>query len=682
MNVTTLPKIGLTALLISQFSFAQDSLKPLTVVGSTDDESGFDTDDLELLQIVKTKNLLGQAPGFSSVASDSAGYGDFIGVRGTGNTAFFGPAGVGMMVDDVPFSDVFTYATDFYDLASLQLHRGPQGAYFGQNGAAGMLELRTLGLEDGAPNQFSISGGSDNELGLRLRYSQKVSDTLGVSFQTYYNERDGYIDNNLLGTDVDGRSRFGFLGNVYLTPSSDTQMKVRFLYERVADGGQRLSPLPFVLNPLAGPNPIPNPSYTGSPFSVNSNILGETNIDRYQLSLHYNRDLGWASLQSITAFQRWDLGPQTVDLDFSPLDIADSSIGQAQNYWTQEFRLGSSDDSAFSWNSGIFLSYKEDDGSATRGLPIDQFNPFAGQFFETTNFDREEKTFAIYGNATWALNDQVDLTAGARLQYVDTEMTRAKDILGLGTVRALTGSTSDWYFSPTLGLSYDVSDEVTVFARSSIGIKPAGFTAYTDNPTTFAFEDETAWENEIGVRHELNNVAFELRGYHKQIDDYQLNRSVSGTTDFIIVNADEVEALGIEAEFTWQPIEQLSFYATAGWNETTFDGGVTDGNQVPFVPDFTASLGFDYNFGNGFFIAGSARFVGDTFHDENETAAFSQGSYNVIDAQIGYETDGWSLVLYGRNILDEDYYSFVNQSIFAGTPGDPTVVGVRYERRF
>ena len=89
-----------------------------------------------------------------------------------------------------------------------------------------------------------------------------------------------------------------------------------------------------------------------------------------------------------------------------------------------------------------------------------------------------------------------------------------------------------------------------------------------------------------------------------------------------------------------------------------------------------------HNFGNGFFIAGAARFVGDTFYDENEAGAFSQGSYNVVDAQIGYKTDDWSLVLYGRNILDEDYYTFINQSIFAGTPGDPNVVGVRYERRF
>lgn len=661
--------IGLSALLFTQGSLAQETLQPLTVIGSSDQSEGFNADDLKLLQIVKTKDLLGQAPGVSSVASGAAGYGDVVGVRGTGNTSFFGPAGVGMMIDDVPLSDVFTYPTDFYDLSSLHLHRGPQGAYFGQNGAAGMLELRTIGLKDRAPNQFSISAGKYNELGLRLRYAEQLNDSIGLSFQSYYNERDGFIKHALTGDDVDERKRFGVLGNVYLTPSDDTEMKVRFLYEQVRDGGVQLSPIPI------------SQGYFGSPFAVGSNVAGETNFDRLQLSFHYERDLGWAALQSITSFQRWDLGPQIVDLDFSPFDVADSTIAQAQNYWTQEFRLGT-DSGPFSWNTGAFFSFKNDDGVATRGIPLNPFNPLAGQFFETTRFDREEMTVAIYGNTTWALNSQVDLTAGARLQYVDTDMVRTKDINGVSTNNDLTGSSSDWYFAPTLGMNYEVSDAVSFFARSSIGIKPAGYTAYTDDVLDFSFRDESAWENEIGMRHEFTQGSLELRGYHKQIDDYQLNRSVVNTTNFIVANAGEVDALGVEVEVAYQPINRLSLYATAGWNETIFNQGMTDGNQVPFMPDFTASVGFDCQIGNGYFLAASARFVGDTFYDENESAFFQQSSYRVIDAQVGYKSEDWSLVLYGRNIFDEEYYSFVNSQIFAGSPGDPTVVGVRYERRF
>lgn len=668
MKLTPFCSLCLTALLFSHL-YAQNTLEPLTVTGSNS-ESDFNTDDLELLQITKTSHLLGQAPGFSNIASGAAGYGDFIGVRGTGNTSFFGPAGVAMMVDDVPYSDAFTYSTDFFDLSSLDLHRGPQGAYFGRNGAGGLLEYRTLGLNDEASNQYSISGGDYNSIGLRLRYGKRESDTLGYTFQTYFNERDGFINNPLTGQDLDSRKALGFLGTLQLNPAADTEMRLRFMMERVRDGAARLSPLAV------------NPAYAGSPYSATSDLAGQNELDRYQFSFHHDRDFGGVDFQSITSFQFWELGPQSVDLDFSPFPIASSTIDQDQNYFTQEFRLRS-EEGLVAWNTGAFFSYKDGSGSAIRSFPLDPANPIASQIQQTTNFDREEKVFALYGNASWQASNQLTLRAGARLQYTDNEMARSK--IGSFFPANFSGSDDAWHLSPTLSTDYAVNDSVYFFARSSIGIKPGGFTAFSDNPGTFSFGDEAAWENEIGVRYESDtNISFELRGYNKQIEDYQLNQIVPNSTDFIIINAEEVRALGLEAEANYQPLDQLFLYATAGWNETTFEEGTTGtlGSQVPFVPDFTASVGFDYDFGNGFFMGASARFVGDTFYDNSENPLFAQSSYNVLDAQFGYQTEDWSLVLYGRNILDEDYYTFVNSQIFAGAPADPGVVGVRYERRF
>ena len=57
-----------------------------------------------------------------------------------------------------------------------------------------------------------------------------------------------------------------------------------------------------------------------------------------------------------------------------------------------------------------------------------------------------------------------------------------------------------------------------------------------------------------------------LRSYFKQIDDYQLNQSIPMTTDFIIANADRVEALGVEGEVFWKPVSGLTVQASAGWN--------------------------------------------------------------------------------------------------------------------
>ena len=61
---------------------------------------------------------------------------------------------------------------------------------------------------------------------------------------------------------------------------------------------------------------------------------------------------------------------------------------------------------------------------------------------------------------------------------------------------------------------------------------------------------------------------------------------------------------------------------------------------------------------------------------------FRQGGYEVFDAQIGYRSERYTVVIYGENIGDELYYSFINPQIFAGTPGDPESYGVRVSARF
>ena len=103
----------LSALLMGGFLNAQDLLKPLVVEGDAVGNISVETLDAERLN-----ELLGYLPGFASVASDSAGYGDVIGMRGSTNTLFFGGAGVAMVVDDVPYGDVFGYSTEFFDLES------------------------------------------------------------------------------------------------------------------------------------------------------------------------------------------------------------------------------------------------------------------------------------------------------------------------------------------------------------------------------------------------------------------------------------------------------------------------------------------------------------------------------------------------------------------------------------
>jgi iron complex outermembrane receptor protein len=331
---------------------------------------------------------------------------------------------------------------------------------------------------------------------------------------------------------------------------------------------------------------------------------------------------------------------------------------------------------------------KDNQGLSNRFFPIGN-NISANQF---TSFDIDEESVALFGNVQWDAVEDLTIEVGGRLESVENSISRSKTDPGGGFIPlppAFAGESNGVYFSPSLGANYVVTSETSVFARTSLSYKPQGFTAYSDNPATTEFDEEQSLETEIGVRYQSSDQSMggELRGYFKQIDDYQLNQSVP-VTDFIIVNADRVEALGVEGEVFWKPVSGLTVQASAGWNQIEFKehtgaaGADLSGNDVPFLPEFTAGMVVRYDFENGFFAQTGLRAVGATFFDETNNSDYRQGSYEVLDAQLGYQGDSWNAAIFARNLLDEDYYNFMNNSISAGVAGDPEMYGVRIGLEF
>jgi iron complex outermembrane receptor protein len=247
------------------------------------------------------------------------------------------------------------------------------------------------------------------------------------------------------------------------------------------------------------------------------------------------------------------------------------------------------------------------------------------------------------------------------------------------------------YYSPDAGFRFQMSDEFSFFGRSALSIKPKGYSAFTDILGLAAFEDESARSNELGFEYATKDDVFSARvtAFDISIDDYQLERSVPQATDYIVITADEVSSSGLEAEMVWKPIPQFELEAGIGTNDVTFDNhvdpftnAVLDGFDVPFTPEYTVRGSARYSFDNGVFLQGTFRSIGETFFDEPNSAMFRQGSYEVYDAQVGYRTDKYSVVIFGKNLGDEVYYTFINPQIFAATPGDPETFGIRLDTRF
>ncbi|MCX6865697.1 MAG: TonB-dependent receptor [Verrucomicrobia bacterium] len=654
------------------------AMEPLVVTAERDAASALLEKDLDLFQVDAVAGLSGLVPGFAVVTSDTRGYGDIISMRGSANTLFFSPPAVGMVVDDVPMGDTCSYPSGLLEYDQVRILRGPQGTIYGRNGAAGMLDMTTPRPGVATETRLTTDFGSYNAWGASLRTGGPLGGGFAQTLQLYHQQRDGFIDNTTLGRTTDDRSLTGGLANLYWKPAPDTEWRLRVLAERANDGGARLSLLD-----------------SRNPFRVESDIPGKTDMERYQVSLHYTKEGPWGRFKSITAWQDWQLDPSVTDLDLtaSPPGLGMSStIIQDQRLWTQEFRWESPQDAGpWSWRTGLFFMNQASTGDATRAFPVDLMPGYAVPYSERTRYAIDQWNVAAYGRATYDVNARLKLLAGVRLEYVNADIDRTKTsaspALPPGYIPApsvVREDMGDWYFTPEIGASYALCENVRLFARGAMGIKPAGFSAFASTAGLARYEDEVALTHELGAEISLpdHHLTCSLTGYWNHIDDYQLNRQAPKSTDFYTANAGTVTSLGVETAVRWQPVDGLTVQGSAGLVHARFDDAPSDGNAVPYVPEFTASLGARYDFPKGFYLQSAVRMTGTTYFNEANTDRYSQGSYLCWDAEIGYAVERFSVALYGRNLLDREYYTFINPQIEAGSPGDPQVFGIRATLQF
>ncbi len=670
-------RLASLALALSTAVHAQDPflLAPTIVEAERiDDEpaavSVISPQSLELFQASSFSDLTGIVPGFNVVSADSRGYGQVVTMRGSTNTLFFGPPALGLTIDDVPLGHAFSYPSELLEMEEVRVYRGPQGPNFGRNGPAGMVEMFTPRPGEKFAGSFTTEYGSYDHVGLGLQTSGPLGGDFSHTLQLFHDQRDGYVRNTFLGDETDDREATGGLFNLFWNPRDDFELRLRYYGEFVNDGSQRLSALS-----------------SADPFNDSSDFRGATDLERHQLSIHSRKDFDWGKMETITSYQTWDLDPSTVDLDLGAgLGDNRSRIVQNQDLVSNEIRFSSEDDARLRWRAGFFQMMIENDGLATRRFLVPQ--PPYPNAIEDTQFSIDQLNLATYGNVTWQASEKITLDAGLRLDYHESEIDRLKTS-NLGAPAPVRGSDDEMFVSPVVGLTYAITPTLDGFVRSSIGNKPGGFTAFVDSVHGPEFDRETNWSNEIGLQYDNSDqdLRIGLRGFWDQIDDYQFNQSVPPSTDFAIVNADEVTSLGVELDLAWTPIERLTVRSSLGYVNAEFDsysafGNNFNGKEVPFVPEYTGSAGVRYDFDNGFFAQTSVRVSGSTSFDAANTGTFTQDAYALWDAEIGYATERFTIALFGRNLLDEEYYSFINPQIQAGSPGDPQLLGLRLRTMF
>ncbi|WP_340588107.1 TonB-dependent receptor [Erythrobacter alti] len=643
---------------------------------------------------------------------------------------------VGVYLDESVIStSLFTPDIDLYDLNRVETLRGPQGTLFGSGSVGGTIRYITnqpiLGVTEGSV-EANANVVDEDDFGWHMKgaINVPIGENAAARAVGYYTEYAGFIDalGPGGGENINGGARYGGRLSILFEPFAEVRITPRILFQKVeADGFNRQEVYNLYANPFTTTRP---------PVTFNEReqylLLREAFEDETLLAdLVAEIDVGGVTLTSVTSYLNRDIlvsrdasaltGSVSVDLGFPdagvllPSNLVDTT--SLENF-SQELRISSNDDGPFQWVFGGF--YSKTDRFYTQRLPTPGYAAFtdatlgdgtsAGAANGFPNLDSpynadfpfEMEQLAVFGEGTYEVTDRFDVTLGAR--YYDYSENRAFTNGGLfAPGDNSTDETNSSGINPRLLLSYDVSDSVTINAQAAKGFRLGGVNdplnvrlCTPEDAELFggfpSYEDESLWNYEIGAKASGRGFYANVAGFYNDIQNLQVTLDARSCSSRVVFNVEEAHSMGLEAEFGVSPAVGLDLSVSASVIEAEFDTtlpgvfaevtGIREGNRLPSVPKFQASVAGSYEWDISSsalaFIAGSFQHVGTRYtqpaDQENNPQTFVHGlpfggqpanaattldlelpSYQLVGLSAGVEFDnGFSLTAYVNNLFDEN----------------------------
>jgi iron complex outermembrane receptor protein len=679
---------------------------------------------IESRKIKSISDLSGSAPNFYVNSSGQQSFGDVITLRGIGNTQLFGDPAVSLYVDGVPAGSTSTYSSDLFDVDSVELLSGFQGHRFGKNSHGGVINIKTRRPSESHRSKLYASYGTFNTQNYRVLADGPTGENSSYYFGMNRSESDGFADNtNLLGNDATSKSWNGRLGFNWVTKEG-LEISLGATWEKFDLGAQ-----PIVPRASSG-----NSNYNGF-YNRNSSIneVGEISKNSQHLSIKAKTD--WGEIKSTTSRNFWKMDPSMLDLNFvdsslatlsqfrqlMSLPVLDSTskiVEERENIW-EELQFSGGDIDEMSWLFGVSLGQEDVTGIATRVVPMPSdtnSSNIAGyaNYNSITSYYFDNQQFAIHAKVSNTIGDNSSYEVGLRFDHEKKKMQRSKTNTYpfLPPVSPSNLEKSFDWVSPFAEFSHNLNEQLKFSFRSSLSQKAGGYTAYVDDVVGFPdlidrgivdleFKEEKNWANELKVDflRKENDMGGSLAVFWNDVKNYQFEKP-SGSFDYFVDNADEVEIYGLEVELFIRPLESSTFNFTLGINEseikkhsaTSFDATAQSvlgphnfaGKKVPFVPESTLGINYRQQINELLHTNLGLRNIGKTSYLDQTANETVNDSYTLLNANIGYQNNGWEVNLFGTNLTDEEYYTSLVTSL-TGTPGivgSPRVIGLSVSKVF
>lgn len=586
---------------------------------------------------------------------------------------------VGAYLDDSPISlSLFTPDMDLFDVARVEVLRGPQGTLFGAGSLSGTVRYITNQPELGVSSVFGeigghqVGGGSPGanvKLGMNVPLGERVAGRMTVFHNRLGGWQDAVRKDHNIDENINGGERTGVRAALRFVPNERFTITPRLVFQQVEmDGWNRTDTFNILANPYTtsrGPVTLGERSLfiaTNEPFRDDF-VLGDVNL-RY----HF----GGMDLTSITSYTWRDI---LVTRDGGALyaSIVGGDIGMPEevyaldapfddrtrlNVWAQEARLTGGTDRAKWLFGGFYSRARRDYGQSVRapgfegatGIPTQGTYAERDElFFSDLGYDLKQT--AVFGEGTVNVGARLDLTGGLRYYNFTEDRDQVFDGFLVGLV-SQPGSTKASGVAPRFIASFKATDAITFNAQASRGFRLGGINDPLNLPictrqdsVTFSgrdsWRDEKAWNYEVGAKGAFmqGRAWLTLSVFHMDIEDLQLTVTAGSCSSRLVYNVPAVSR-GAEIEFAAAPSPSFDFSVSATFNDSevrstvtstdadgnvTIVGGILQGNRLPSVPRLQVAAATTYRreLGTGAqgFLTGTVQHIGSRYTLMEDLAA-------------------------------------------------------------
>ncbi len=563
-------------------------------------------DDLQTRQISGAEDLADSLPNVL-ISKDSVS--NNIYVRGVGSGANAGyEQAVATFIDGVYHGRSRYTQSTLVDVERIEVLRGPQTTYFGNNAIGGAFSVTTKkpDLNDWEGYVQAAYEFVGNEPTIEAAVGGPlVQDRFAVRLAGRYSDLDGFIKNVATGEDnpkiKDKFLRFSSV--LQVTDTWSASFKVEY--------GKQDSKAPFAVQLTRCPPSAPFSAATTfscayalatgqeSEFDYRrANAAGERgDIEASEFVFNLERDnMDGPGFVLQASHSKHDF-LLSADSDGVPADFFSYNTLEKLNQNTLEARLTSPSDSSLDWIIGAYYLDSDSRIDTTLNFPfatpllagplaaLAPYAPLAGDIY----LDQTEKAYAVFGAVTVPITERLSGTIAARYSHSKKTGTQSatnatrNDLYGFSVTplpaalqpvaafltgfnnHTTTGVVKDSDFLPSVSLQYEANDDVSLYAKYSEGFKAGGFDAVelTGIPDRLTFEPETVRAYEAGIKSYLANRTLSLnvavfRSNYKNLQ--QAVAQFTATSAFItIANVGGLRTQGIEADLLWRPSDRFEF---------------------------------------------------------------------------------------------------------------------------